>query len=81
MKASQGPIMRHIPFRQIGRTDISAVQRAEDAFGSAFTLADVLAVGRAQSPPANVSDIVTQDEFTHDVVMPFGQHFLSVDVT
>jgi hypothetical protein len=33
-------------------------------------------------PPLTVSEIVTQDEYTHDVVMPFGPaHYLSFDTT
>ena len=58
------------------------LERAEHAFGSAFTLADVLAIGGAMRPPAAVSEVVTQDEYTHDVVMPFGPgHFLSFATT
>jgi hypothetical protein len=37
---------------------------------------------RAQSPPRVVTEIVTQDEYTHDVVLPFdGSHFLAFDAT
>lgn len=28
---------------------------------------------RAISPPSNVSDVIVQDEFTHDVVIPWRQ--------
>jgi hypothetical protein len=34
------------------------------------TLQDVVAWGLAQTPPAIVCDVVTQDEYTHDVIVP-----------
>jgi hypothetical protein len=33
-------------------------------------LSDVVAWGLAQSPPRSISDIIVQDEYTHDVLMP-----------
>ena len=36
------------------------------------TLADVLAWARARTPPVGITEIVTQDEYTHDVVLPLG---------
>ena len=46
------------------------------------TLADVLAWARRHSPPLQVEEIVTQDEYTHDVILPFdGSHFLAFDAT
>jgi hypothetical protein len=41
--------------------------------GEHRTLADVLAWGRAQAPPRTVADIVTQDEYTHDVVVALAR--------
>ena len=74
--------MGGISFRTIRQDDASILQRAQGAFHAASTLADVLAVGRALHPPANVAEIVTQDEYTHDVIMPFGPtHYLSFDTT
>ncbi len=35
------------------------------------TLGDVLAWLRALTPPRTVTEIVTQDEYTHDVVAPW----------
>jgi hypothetical protein len=34
-------------------------------------LDDVVAWGRKQSPPARPVDVIKQDEFTHDVLVPF----------
>jgi len=38
--------------------------------GSHRTLADVVRWGLAQNPPRMVTEIVKQDEFTQDVVVP-----------
>ena len=46
------------------------------------TLAAVLAWARTQRPPAEVVEIVTQDEYTHDVVLQSaGQPYLAFDTT
>lgn len=48
------------------------------------TLADVLAWARTQTPPRSVAEIVTQDEYTHDVVLDAsgsGQPYLAFDTT
>lgn len=34
-------------------------------------LQDVVRWGFARTPPADVAEVVVQDEFTHDVVMPW----------
>jgi hypothetical protein len=50
--------------------------------GRLATLADVLAWAGRRSPPVRVEEIVTQDEYTHDVLLPFdGKHFLAFDAT
>ena len=48
------------------------------------TLADVLTWARAQTPSRSVTEIVTQDEYTHDVVLEAGgdaQPYLAFDTT
>ena len=46
------------------------------------TLADVLAWAPRQTPPRSVADIVTQDEYTHDVVLEAnGRPYLAFDTT
>jgi hypothetical protein len=45
------------------------------------TLADVLDWARSRHPPATIDQIVTQDEFTHDVVLPLGDRWIAFDVT
>jgi hypothetical protein len=34
-------------------------------------LDDIFAWGRGQSPPVHPADVIKQDEFTHDVLVPF----------
>jgi hypothetical protein len=46
------------------------------------TLEDVLRAAHARLPPARVVDVVTQDEYTHDVVVAFGEaEYLVYDTT
>ena len=46
------------------------------------TLADVLSWARTHTPAWTVAEIVTQDEYTHDVVLEAaGQPFLVFDTT
>jgi hypothetical protein len=45
------------------------------------TLEEVLAWGFAQRPPAEVVEVVVQDEFTHDVVMHRGSEYVVFDTT
>ena len=45
------------------------------------TLEHVVRWGLASMPPRLVVDVVKQDEFTHDVVMPYRHVFLVYDTT
>jgi hypothetical protein len=74
--------MRTIPVAGVGTVPPQLVAGAAEAFAARHTLADVLEWARRQQPPRQVSEIVTQDEYTHDVVLPFeGGHFLVFDAT
>lgn len=46
--------------------------------GSQATLHDVLAWGFAHRPVRRVEEIVTQDEYTHDVLVPLEHPFYLV---
>jgi hypothetical protein len=71
-----------VPVRAVGAIAADVLALAESELAHRHTLADVLAWARAQSPPRAVAEIVTQDEYTHDVVIPFdGSHFLAFDAT
>jgi hypothetical protein len=45
------------------------------------TLAEAVAWGLAQSPACLVADVVTQDEFTLDVLVPVGELWIVYDTT
>jgi len=46
------------------------------------TLDDVMTWLRAQHPPRSVTDILTQDEYTHDVVVEWSdRRYLAFDAT
>lgn len=70
-----------VPVRD--RAGLAAVRLAEltAAVQRHVTLADVLVWGLAQRPSAMVSQVVVQDEFTHDVVLPLRDCWLVYDTT
>ena len=73
---------RAVSVRAVRPAAPHALARATSELAHLHTLADVLEWASAQSPPRLVADIVTQDEYTHDVVIPFGDaHFLVFDAT
>jgi hypothetical protein len=46
------------------------------------TLEELTRWGAAQSPPRTITDVVIQDEYTHDVVMPYdATTYLVFDTT
>jgi hypothetical protein len=74
--------MREVPL--LDYADLSPSDRDEIArvITSQRTLGDVLAWGRTHTPPRIPREIVTQDEYTHDVVVHWGGHlFLAYDTT
>ena len=74
--------MRTVPISPVGSVPPALVARVQSAVGSSVTLADVLRWAREQEPPRAVAEIITQDEYTHDVVLPFeGEFFLAFDAT
>ena len=64
--------MRDVPVTGHGEVQPEMVERLRAELRGRGTLADVLAWARAQRPPRAVADIVTQDEYTHDVVIPLA---------
>lgn len=72
--------MRDIPLHD--HAALAADERARLAalVATQRTLADVLAWARARG--ASIADIVTQDEYTHDVVLPLdAERYLAYDTT
>jgi hypothetical protein len=73
--------MRAVPVRAAEAEAASTLPSVGQTFAHCHTLADVLAWGARQLPRVNVTEIVTQDEYTHDVVLPFAEYYLSFDTT
>jgi hypothetical protein len=73
--------MRVVPVISAELVERVDLDRVAETFGSCHTLAALMRWCAEQSPPVQIAAIVTQDEYTHDVVMPFGAVFLSFDTT
>jgi hypothetical protein len=62
--------------------DPAAAARIEAITAKHRILADVLQWGLVHRPPLVVADVITQDEYTHDVVVPYVDGlFLVYDTT
>ena len=73
--------MRTVSIRAAEPVASDVLTRVGDAFARCLTLADVMRWCQSQTPYVHFAEIVTQDEYTHDVVLPFGAVFLSFDTT
>ena len=76
--------MREIPLHDHAGLPAPEAAELRARVAAQRTLADVLRWAAAQQPPVAISDIVTQDEYTHDVVLPLGADrplFLAYDTT
>lgn len=51
------------------------------AIGAQTTLERALDWARAQTPPLAVESVLTQDEYTHDVLIPYGSRYLVYDTS
>ena len=61
--------MREVPVTGSGEVERATVERLQAELRDCRTLADVLAWAGGQQPPRTVTEIVTQDEYTHDVLI------------
>ena len=74
--------MRQVPVTAVGAIPEPELAQFQGQLAEQRTLGDVLAWLREQSPPRSVSDILTQDEYTHDVIVEWsGTRFLNFDAT
>jgi hypothetical protein len=62
---------------------LDAVERdtLSRAIGAQTTLERVLDWGRAHTPPLTVESVLTQDEYTHDALIPYGSRYLVYDTS
>ena len=74
--------MREIPLYDYAALSAADESLLREQLRPHRTLADVLTWARAQSPPVSIAEIITQDEYTHDVVLPRGpRQYLAYDTT
>jgi len=59
-----------IPFTDLARLSPEEESALRAAVAEHRGLDDVFAWGRRQSPPVHPVDVIKQDEFTHDVLVP-----------
>ena len=73
--------MRTVSIRAAEPVVANVLAQVEKAFAQCQTLADVMRWCQSQTPYVHVAEIVTQDEYTHDVILPFGAVFVTFDTT
>jgi hypothetical protein len=74
--------LREVPVTSAGVIAPSEIAEFHRELKEQRTLGDVLAWLRAQNPPRSVTDILTQDEYTHDVVVQWSdKRYLAFDAT
>ena len=62
--------MRHVPLHDYATHAADEREALAARLVGHRTLAEVLRWAAAQAPPLAIAEIVTQDEYTHDVVLP-----------
>ena len=71
-----------LPVIDYAHLDAEGRGAIESVFGSFTMLQHVLDWGRTSEPRIEVDEIVTMDEYTHDVLMRLpGRHYLAFDTT
>jgi len=74
--------VNNVPLIDYSGLDPAARQRLAHAVAGQTTLERALDWGCAQEPPLKVEIVITQDEYTHDVLVPFeGRRYLVYDTT
>jgi hypothetical protein len=74
--------MREVPVTTRGAPDQTQVAALTPTLQMLRLLDDVLEWGMEHSPPRAVNDIVTQDEYTHDVIVRYDERcWLAFDTT
>ena len=68
--AAANPLVRQVPLHDYAALVPRDLEAIADRLAAHRTLAEVLRWAAAQSPPLAIAEIVTQDEYTHDVVLP-----------
>ncbi len=72
-----------MPIPLFDHADLDQAERDRwlGALAELNSLARVFTWARAHVPPGGVEEILTQDEYTHDVVIPVSGRYLVFDTT
>jgi hypothetical protein len=73
--------MSDIPLIDYASLDEATHRRLAAVVATQTSLDRALEWGRTQRPAAAVDSILTQDEYTHDVLIPFENRYLVYDTT
>ena len=73
--------MSDIPLIDYATLDEQTRDRLAAVIATHTSLERALNWGRTQRPPLTVEAILTQDEYTHDVLIPFENRYLVYDTT
>ena len=73
--------MSGIPLIDYAALDTATREMLARAIAEQTTLERALDWGRNQRPPLAVETILTQDEYTHDVLVPYEGRYLVYDTT
>ncbi len=70
-----------IPLFDYASLEAATRARLTASVAANTSLERVLDWGRTQRPPVDIESILTQDEYTHDVLIPFEGRYLVYDTT
>ena len=74
----EGVTVPLIEYAELERTERESLGRA---IATQTTLERALDWARTLSPPSEVASVLTQDEYTHDVLIPYGTRYLVYDTS
>lgn len=70
-----------IPLIDYARLEPGERDALASAIATQTTLEQALEWARALTPPRSVESVLTQDEYTHDVLIPYGNRYLVYDTS
>ncbi len=70
-----------IPLIEVARLDPGERDTLARAIAPQSTLEQALEWARTLTPPSGVESVLTQDEYTHDVLIPYGPRWLVYDTS
>jgi hypothetical protein len=73
--------MSDVPLIDYAKLDPAIRDQLALAVAGQTTLERALEWGRTVKPPLAVESILTQDEYTHDVLVPYERRYLVYDTT